>query len=98
MYSPRKRWSLPPSSANAGFWQLAGYEDALDVAPRRMKQESRRLPGDTGDVRREQKLARRFAFEGQERIVGGWRLGGVNVDGGASQVAGLKAIGERCFV
>jgi hypothetical protein len=67
--------------------RLGSHQHALDVLPGGAEQQRRRLARDAGDVRRQQQPARHLSGEREQRIVGPGRLGRIDVDGGAAEVA-----------
>src|ERR1700676_1776142 len=78
--------------------RLVRDEDAFDVAPRRAEEKCGGLAGDAGNVRREEELPRSVAVEGKQPVVRGRRLGGINIDRSAAEMAKAQAIGESGFV
>ena len=87
-YCPAERIShvKPATSRGASFPD----EQALDVAPRGAAKKCGGLARHAGDVRREQHAPRRFAFEREQRMVGRRRLGGIDIDRRAAQMARVQ--------
>src|SRR6266481_77514 len=73
-------------------------EHALDVAPGSAQEEGSGLPRDASEVWSKEHAARGITFEPKKWTIGRGRLFGVNVDRGATQMAGLERIRERRFV